>query len=172
MWPWRRSEPVSSFDTRPPAAHEHLLDTLAPLCNLAALQSIDTRHQAGVLDHEGHELSGVAPDAEELEAILLDERLKGRMGGDADSVAVCVLEDLAEGDKGLDVTSRANNLDDDVELRGRGLTRLATKTRGDVGRRQSRFDGDLARERRGEQISESPILSVDVDVDSSIGYSV
>lgn len=168
----RRSQPFTCLDTRPPAAKEDLLDALASFGDLAALEGVDAGHEARVLDHEGHKLGGVASDVEELELILLDKGLKGRMSGDAHAVAVGIFEDLSQGDEGLDVTPRSNNLDDDIELRRGRLSRLATKARRDVGGRECRLrvDLELARESRGEEVGEAPVLRVDADIDSSVVY--
>jgi hypothetical protein len=80
-----------------------------------------------MFDHEGHELSGVSSDAEELQTILLNEVLKSRMGGDANTMTVRLFQDLAEGNKGLDIAAGANDLDNNIELWWRVLTRSPTK---------------------------------------------
>jgi hypothetical protein len=43
------------------------------------------------------------------------------MRGDTDPMAICLLERLTKCNKGLDVASRADNLDDDVKTRWRRL---------------------------------------------------
>jgi hypothetical protein len=48
-------------------------------------------------------------------------------------VAVCLFEDLAEGDEGLDIAARTYDLNDDVQLRWWSLARLTAETWGDVG---------------------------------------
>lgn len=58
-----------------------------------------------MLDHEGHELGGVAADAKELKLILFDKRLKCGMGGYANAVAVGIFQNLAKSNEGLDVTA-------------------------------------------------------------------
>lgn len=129
---WRRAESIARLDTRSPAPHENLFDTPPALAYFATLQRIKTRHQTRVLDHERHELGGVATNVEELEAIVLDKLLKGSVGGDADAVAVGIAEGLAEGDKGLDVAAGADDLDDNVELRRRRLAGEAAEAGRDV----------------------------------------
>lgn len=67
-------------------------------------------------------------NTKELEAdVILDKLAKGRMGGYPHSVAIIVLEDLANPKERLYVTSGPNDHDDNVELgardsamRGRG----------------------------------------------------
>lgn len=61
-----RAESVASFDAGAPAADEHLGDAFAALTDLSVLEGVEARHETRVLDHEGHELSRVAADAEEL----------------------------------------------------------------------------------------------------------
>lgn len=108
-----------------------------------------------MFDHEGHELGWVSSDIEELEIIFLDKFLKGRVGSYADSMTVCFLEDFSQGDKRLDITSRTDDLDDNVELGRRGLAGETTETGRDVGGREIlrlRFDRDLALDSRGKKI--------------------
>lgn len=141
-----RAQSIACFDTRPPTAEEHLRNTLSALANLAAGDGIKPRHETRVLDHKGHELSGVAANTEEFKIILLDEFLKSRVGGYTDSVTVCVFEYFSKCNKWLDITSRANNLNDNVELWRGGLTRKTTKAWGYVCGREVNwlgFNSDL-----------------------------
>lgn len=108
---------VARLDARPPTPEQHFLNAPAPLADLAALESVNPGHESGVLDHEGHELGRIAPNAKELEVILENEVLEGCMGRDADAMAVVVLENLAKSDKGLDIAAGTDNLNDDVEGR-------------------------------------------------------
>lgn len=75
----RDPETVSCFVARSPAALDHLGDLPPPLADVSAAQSIETRHEAGILDHESHEFCWIATDAEEFEAILFDELLERRV---------------------------------------------------------------------------------------------
>jgi hypothetical protein len=147
------------------------LNTLPSLAHFPASDGIEPWHEAGVLDHEGHEFGGVASNVEKFESILLHKFLKRSMCRYSNAMAVGIFEYLAQRDKWLNITSRTDDLDDDIELRGRGLARQTTQTRWDVGRRK--VDGfglyrDLALERRAEKVGESPVLGIDVDVDSTI----
>jgi hypothetical protein len=117
VWQRRDTHAVASLDTRPPAPRDNLLDLLAALLDIAALERVEARHQPGVLDHEGHQLRRVSADVEELEPILLDERPEVGVGRYANTVAVRVAEHLAQGHKGLHVASRSNDLDHHVQAR-------------------------------------------------------
>lgn len=148
-----------------------MLDASSPLAHLAALEGVKARHEPRILDHEGHELGGVAANVEELEAILLDKRLKRGVGGDADAVAVGVAQRLAEGDKGLDVAAGADNLDDNVECRRRRLSGLTAEAGRDVswGKRLLGLgDGDLSVDDGGEKLREPATLGADVNADTAI----
>src|SRR5699024_6930047 len=109
------------------------------LANLAGPDRLQRGDHARVLDHEGHELRGVAANGKELETRLpLHEVPKRRVRGDADAVAVLLLEHLADLEERLDVAPRADDHDDDVEARlrrdgvGRGYApRLALPRRRD-----------------------------------------
>lgn len=127
-----------------------------------------------MFDHESHELCGVATNTEEFKPILFDEFLESGMGCNSNSVAVCIFEDLSQRNKGLNITSRTNDLDNDIELRGRNLARLATEARWDVGGRKYGEIGigrHLALEGRAQQVGQSPVLGVDVDVNATITYT-
>lgn len=107
-------------DARPPAPIEHLGDHLPLALDVAAPETLQARDQARVADHVGHQLGGVAADGEELEAGVADKLVKDIVRCEAHSVAV-FLEFVAERDKGLDVASTADDLDDDVEFYGEGI---------------------------------------------------
>jgi hypothetical protein len=167
-----RSEAISRLDTRSPTALEDLLHPFSPLGDLAALQCIEAGHQAGILDHEGHELGRIAADAEELQSVLLDELLESRVSGNANPVAVRLGKNFAQGHEGLDVAARADDLNDDIKTRRRDLPRLTAEAGGDVSRRERpvwELGGEeLVAEGWGEKISETSVLLVDVDVDSAV----
>ena len=111
---WCRTQSFTCLYARPPAAEDDLLDSFSPLGDLAALQSIEARHETGVFDHERHELGGVSADAEEFETVLLDKLLEDGVGSDTDSVPISVLQNLAECHERLHVATRSYDLDDDV----------------------------------------------------------
>lgn len=123
--PWRGSKAIAGLDARPPATYNDLFDTFSSFSNLAALQRIKTGHQAGVLDHKGHEFSGIAPDSEEFQPIFFDELLECSMGSNSDAVAVGIFQYLPESDEGLDISPRPHDLYDDIQLGRRFLTRPA-----------------------------------------------
>lgn len=127
-----RTQPIPRLYAGSPAAHQDFLDALASLADLSALDGVEPRHEAWVLDHKGHELGRVAADAEELQAILLHKGLKRSMRGYANAVAVRLLEGLAEGHKRLDVAPRADNLDDDIQTRRGCLTGEAAEAGRDI----------------------------------------
>lgn len=167
---WRPCS-ISRLDARPPAAHENLFDTPSSLAHLAALERVKARHEPRVLDHEGHELGGIAANVEELEPVLLDKRLKRGVGGDADAVAVGVAQRLAECDKGLDVAAGADNLDDNVEGRWRRLAGLAAKAGWDVSwgeRLLGLGDGDLSVDDGGEELRETATFGANVDANTAV----
>ena len=105
MWFGWRSQAISSLDTRSPAPHQYLLDTLASLGDFSALYGIKPGHEARVLDHEGHELCRITANIKELEAIVFNKSLESRMRGDANPMAIRLLERLAKRNKRLDITS-------------------------------------------------------------------
>lgn len=76
-----------------------------------------------MLHHESHELGGITTNVEEVKAVLLDKGLKGGVGSNADAVAVGVLQYLPQGNEGLDITARADDLNDNVKARRWLLTR-------------------------------------------------
>lgn len=163
----RRAQTIARLDAGSPAPDQHVRDALATPRHLAALDGIEAGGEARMLDHEGHELGRVAADAEELEAILLHEGLKGGMCCYTDPMAVGISQHLAQGHKGLDISPRAHDLNHDIQA-GRGLlARLTTKTGRDIrwGERSLRRGRDLAVDGRREQICQSPVLGVDVDGD-------
>lgn len=170
---WPKS--ISSLYTRSPTSHKHFLNTPPSLADLSTRDRVEARHQARVLDHKGHELGGVTANAEEFEPIPLHEGLESGVGCDSYPMAICIFEDLAQGNERLDIATGANNLDHDIETRGRGLAWLATETWRDVRWREDGviffgFDSKLPLQSRCEQVGEPPILGVDVDINSSITW--
>jgi len=127
---------VAGLDAGAPATHEDLLDFLAAALDVAALEGVQAGHEARVLDHEGHQLGGIAADVEELEPVLLDEGLEVGVGGNTHAVSVGVAEDLAQGNEGLNIASGPNDLDDHIQAWGRRLAGKTTQARGDVSRGQ------------------------------------
>lgn len=71
--------------------------------------------QAGVSNHERHQLLWVAANIEELKAMLLDKLLENAMGRYANSVTVIAVQNEAESDEWLHVSSGPNNLNGDME---------------------------------------------------------
>ncbi len=84
----RGPKAVTGLDARSPASHNDLLYALSSLGDLPTPQRIHARHQARVFDHEGHEFSGIAPNGEEFQAILLDELLKCGVGSNSNAMAI------------------------------------------------------------------------------------
>jgi hypothetical protein len=123
-----------------------------------------------MLDHKGHQVSGVASDAEKLEVILLNKGLEDTVCCDSDPVAVCLLEDLAKGNERLDIATRSNNLDDYIEARRGDLVRPATKVGRDVGwwKNGFRLSAKLMTDRWCQKIGQASVLGVDVDVNTAI----
>ena len=169
---WCRPKTIASFDTRAPAADQHLSDALTTLADLAILESIESWHQAGMLDHERHKLRGVSSYAEELEAVLLDEALKDGVGGDADAVAIGVPEDLAESDERLDITSRSNNLNDNIEFGWRRLSWFAAETGWDVAGWECRFSLKLSLDGWAQEVCQAIVLGVDIDGDATVVWNM
>lgn len=89
-----------------------------------------------MLHHEGHELGGVATNTEEVEVILFHEGLKDGVGGNANAVTIGVPQYLAQGDERLDIATRADNLNDNVEAGRRLLARLTAEARRNIGGRK------------------------------------
>ena len=61
-----------------------------------------------------------------FEIVFFHKLFEVGMSSDSNAVAVGVLEDLAQGYEGLNIASGSHDLDDDIELRGRSLSRQAT----------------------------------------------
>jgi len=166
------SETVSCLDARPPCAAQNLGYAFSPLAHVAAAQRVKTRHQARIFDHEGHELGRVTANAEELQAILDDEVLEGRMCRQSHAMPVRRLQHLAQRDKGLYITPRSDDLYDDVE-RGRWLLSwCATKKLGNVGRRRGGLFAnlcELALQLRGDELGQCAALLANANVDTAIG---
>jgi hypothetical protein len=127
-----RVSPISSLKARSPAAL-HDLEYFSPtLANDSVFDGFHARHQAWVVDHEGHEGSWIATYAKELQPILLDELLKDWMCREAHAVVVGFFEDTAKRNKRLDVSSRTDNMHYQIERRwfesvligGRGLRNI------------------------------------------------
>lgn len=93
---------------------------LSLLADISAQHATKARPQAGILDHEGHQPGRVAANAEEFQAMVLNKALKGGMSGQTDTMAVDVFQDLAQGNEGLYISTRAHDLDDYVQGR-RGM---------------------------------------------------
>jgi hypothetical protein len=79
----------------PPTPLHYLSHAFTSLAYVAFLEGLHARNQPRVLDHKRHKLRGVAANVEVLEAILFDEFLECAVRGEADTVAVAVLEDEA-----------------------------------------------------------------------------
>lgn len=88
-----------------------------------------------MLHHKCHEFSGVSPYVEELEAILFDKRFESRMRCDTDAVTICLFQLLTKSNEGLNVATRSNDLNDDVEPRRGFLAGLTSETRQRIRRR-------------------------------------
>jgi hypothetical protein len=122
-----------------------------------------------MLHHKSHKFCGVTANVEEVETILLDEGLKGPMSGNAYPMAVRILKHLSQCDKRLNISTRAHDLDDDVEAGRRFLAGLTTQTRWDVSGREYSwgFGPDLSFYRRSKKIGKPPVFGVDIDADSA-----
>lgn len=124
--PGRRPQAITGFDARSPATHDNLFDALSAFGDLPSLQRVETGHQAGILDHEGHELGGISPNSKEFQAILLDKLLKGSVGSNSNAMAVRILKYLTERNEGLDIAARPHDLYDNIQPGWRSLAGLAT----------------------------------------------
>jgi hypothetical protein len=167
------AEPVSRLDTRSPCAAQNLRNAFPPFPNVAASQCVEARHETRILDHERHELSGIAANAEELKSILDNEVFEVRVCCETYSVAVCLLEHYAERNKWLHISSRSNYLYDDVQGWGRVLSWCASEKFWDI---RGRWSGvfldlsELALDLGENELREGARASflVNADVDSSI----
>jgi hypothetical protein len=65
--------------TGPPAALNVFGNMFSLLADISAHYATKARPQAGILDHEGHQLGGIAANAEEFQAMLLNKVLEGGM---------------------------------------------------------------------------------------------
>src|SRR5215470_3477601 len=64
---------ITGFDTRSPAALNHLSNLFSPLAYVSTPQCIESRHETWILDHECHKFGWVTANVEEFKAILFDE---------------------------------------------------------------------------------------------------
>lgn len=51
-----RPKAISGFEARSPATLEHFSDILTPPSDVSFAHSVEARHEAWILNHEGHEL--------------------------------------------------------------------------------------------------------------------
>lgn len=109
------SSTISGLDTTPPTAFDHGCNLLATLAYIARSKCVKSRHETRILHHEGHELGRITTDAEEFQTIFEDKVLENRVGGEPDSVAVGPLKDFPEGDERLNITTRTDDMNDDVQ---------------------------------------------------------
>lgn len=171
MWFWWRTESVSSFDTRSPTPHKNFLNTFSAFAYFATCDGIKTRHETRVFDHECHQFSRVATNTEELETILLNKGLESRVSSYSDSMSVSVLENLSQSDKGLNISARSHNLDDDIEFGWWCLSGQTSQARRDICRRKVRLFRlrcKLTLKRWSEKVCKPPVLSIDINIDSTI----
>lgn len=147
------AEAIASLDTRAPAADKHGGYAFASLADLATLDGIESRHQTWVLHHERHEFGGVTSNTEELQPILLDKVLESRVSSDANPMAVCVLQDLAQSNERLDIAAGADNLNDNIQLGRRLLPGLTTETWRNISWRQGWLTLELPLNGRPQDIS-------------------
>ena len=96
---------------------ENFSHALASLAHVAGLQGLHPWNETRILNHEGHQLGRVAANIEKFQAVFLDELLKRPMCGQADAVAVCRFQYLPQSHEWLYVSSRSNDMYDDVEWR-------------------------------------------------------
>ena len=88
---------------------------MPPTTHLTSLDCLVAGDETRVPDHECHEFGGIATDGEELQAsFCFDKLFECRVGGNANSIMVSLVECLAELQKGLDVASTADDHDDNV----------------------------------------------------------
>lgn len=111
---------IRGIDTGAPEALEHFEHLIAASTDLTLANGLHGGDQTRVLDHESHKLGGVTADGEELQAaVLLDKLLEGRVGCYPHTMSVIILQDLADLDERLNVSTRADDHDDNVQLGSR-----------------------------------------------------
>jgi len=109
------SSAVAGLIARPPKSRHHTANLFAPSPNVSTPQRIEAGHQAGVLDHESHELGRIPTDIEEFEAVVLDKISEDGMGSKAHSMMVLLPEHLSKRNKGLCIAAGADDVYDDIE---------------------------------------------------------
>ena len=102
------------LNTRLPAAIQHLSDHESFPSNLTPPQALHTWDQARILHHISHQLFRIPSNRIELQAMILDEFLEYVVGCKAYAVAM-FLQLVPEGDERLDITSTADDLNDNIE---------------------------------------------------------
>jgi len=71
--------PIANFNARSPATLNNLINALPSFSCISIAQGIHTRHEAWILHHEGHELRGIATNAEKFQTVLFNESSESRM---------------------------------------------------------------------------------------------
>lgn len=147
------SQAIPSLNARSPAPHKDLFNPSPALAHFATGNCIESGDETRVFDHERHELCRVTANTEEFKAMFLNKTLKGRMSSDSNSMTVFIFERFSQGDKGLNVTPRTDDLNDEIKSWGRGLVTPTTIARRDVvwgreGEVDLGLGGNLVLERR------------------------
>ena len=112
-----RLSSLVSFDTRLPAAFQHLSEHVSFAAYVTGFDTGEAGDQTGVFDDVCHELGGVASQGIKLESSGAHEVFEDTVSCDADSVTVVTLQSAAKGDEGLHIATAASDLDHDVESR-------------------------------------------------------
>lgn len=106
---------IAHLEAGSPTPIEYLLHLPTSLLDRTTPNRAHIGKQPGILDHECHQLRGIATDMEELELSIEDKFSKSQMRGETDPMPMS-LEFLSQSDKWLNVPAGSNHLDDDVEM--------------------------------------------------------
>lgn len=104
-----------SICARFPATLENLSHALSPFAHVALFKRFHSWYKAWIFDHKCHQLCRVTTYIEELQAIFLNELFECSMCCQPHSMAIFTLEHLAERNEWLDISSRANHVNDNVK---------------------------------------------------------
>lgn len=107
-------------DTRVPKAVQHVGDHSTLTANLSLYDGLEGWHQTGILDHIRHQGGRVSADRVEFQACLLHEVGEHIVRSNPYAVSM-KLQFIPQSEERLDVTTTADDLDDDVQFDIEGM---------------------------------------------------
>jgi hypothetical protein len=109
---------IRDIRTTPPHPLKHLTHSGSSTLNLTLANRLQVRNETRILHHERHQLARIAPNREELQIRLLLHKLPEiRMRRESNAMSVISAKNLANLQERLDISSTANDHDDNVQPR-------------------------------------------------------